>query len=253
MNRLIFSIFLLQFLFAACDDDEQLSLGSPCDESSVCKGVCNLALPEGMCVESCDEQTLCPSGSSCVDYGSVSFCMPTCASNDECRDGYSCIDFTCVPLQPLGAACDDTADCLPCSTQELCLNDQDLECTESICSIPCSDQAQCPEGTVCAESGGEYRCVGVYFPQGAGTAGSLCAAQDCAQDFTCLTDLKGFESLAFCSNECATDRDCPPSMTCRDVDGQSTPFCVPREYCESCGIDSHCASPTDTCVTSSAG
>ncbi len=249
MKRLNIALFASLLLFAGCDDDSRLSLGSPCDEDSVCEGVCNLGLPGGMCVEACDEGTPCADGAACVDYGSVSYCMPSCASNDECREDYSCIDFACVPRQPLGAACDDADDCLPCDTQELCSDPDDLACTENVCSVRCTDQEQCPEGTVCAASGGEYWCVGVYFPQGTGTAGSLCAAQECAEGFTCLQDLKGFESLAFCSNDCLTDRDCPPSLTCREVDGLESPMCVPREYCESCGISSHCASPADTCVT----
>lgn len=45
----------------------------------------------------------------------------------------------------------------------------------------------------------------------------------------------------------------PPSLTCRSVEGHEGSWCVPREYCESCGIDSHCASPADTCVTSELG
>lgn len=209
MRRIILASAIFTLLFSACDDESPLPLGSPCDESSHCKGVCNLGLPEGMCVEVCDETATCPDGAACVDFGEANYCMPTCSSNEECREGYSCIDFTCAPSQPMGAACDDDTDCLPCEAQESCPEGTPIECRENVCATPCTDQSDCADGTVCAESEGSYWCVGVYFAQGPGTAGEICAVQECADGFTCLDDLFGFDSLAFCSNECVTDRECP--------------------------------------------
>ncbi len=252
MKRFLPLLLALLPLAVSCDDDSPLPIGSPCNKSSYCDGVCNLALPGGMCVSPCDT-VACPDQSTCVDYGEASYCMPTCESNEGCREGYGCVNFTCVPKQPIGALCDDTTDCLACAGQEACPQEGTVECKEGVCAIPCSDQDQCTEGTVCAESSGAYWCIGVYWEQGAGTAGEFCPDGTCADGFTCLSDVKGIESLDFCSMTCTTSRDCPPTMACRPRDDTEDSWCLPREYCETCALSSQCSAPADTCITDSQG
>jgi hypothetical protein len=249
-NSTLFFLLFFSLILSSCDDgDDKKGFGSPCDESTVCEGVCNLGMPQGMCVTSCSESEPCNQG-SCVDFGENSYCIPTCETNDQCRESYSCVDFKCVPLQPIGAMCDDNIDCLDCSLQtEFCPQDTDIQCKEEVCSIPCSDQNQCPEGTVCAESGGDYWCISIYFQQGDGTAGANCSVEECANDFTCISDLMGNSTLPFCSNQCTTQRDCPPQMDCRKYNNSTESWCLPRQFCEMCDIDSQCGYDQDKCVS----
>ena len=242
-------ILLISVLFCtACDDGGRDPFGAACTEKSVCEGVCNLGLPGGMCTQACSEAEPCAAG-VCVFFGENSYCLPACEANADCRAGYGCVDFFCAPLQPVGARCDDTADCLPCEGQAACGAASALSCMENVCSIPCADQSDCVEGTMCAESTEAFWCVGVDFEIGPGTLGADCSVEACVEGLECRQFLSLSGELSQCSHACELDRECPPSMGCRlDETGQK--WCHPRLFCETCALDSQCGFEGDLCVFS---
>ncbi|MBU1242658.1 hypothetical protein KKD52_01515 [Myxococcota bacterium] len=246
MNKRYLLIFIL--FMTACDGNDRAPLGSACTEKSVCEGVCNLGLPGGMCTQACSETEPCASG-VCVFFGEGSYCLPECETNADCREGYGCIDFFCAPQQPVGARCDDTPDCLPCDGQQTCPPESDLACMENVCSIPCGDQTDCVEGTMCAESSEVFWCVGIDFETGPGTLGADCSVADCVDGLTCrqLFSLSG--ELSMCTQECNLDRECPPTMGCR-LDETGAKWCHPRQFCETCQLDSQCGYTGDLCLFS---
>ncbi|MBN2724351.1 MAG: hypothetical protein JXR95_09800 [Deltaproteobacteria bacterium] len=250
MKNLFFTLFLFSnlIIISGCDDDSTTSFGEPCDENSVCEGVCNLGLPEGMCTEVCSDTQPCSKG-LCVEFNAdESYCMPQCEDNENCREGYSCIDYFCAPKQGAGSRCDDNADCLDCTEDENCPDGLTQECRENVCSYECTDQDQCPDGTVCALSGTSYWCVGIYFQQGDGTAGESCAVSDCSSGFSCITDFERADPTPFCSNECIDSRECPPDMVCRPYGSNTKSWCIPRAYCEGCDMDFQCGYDQDACL-----
>ena len=247
-------LLLVPFLcsLAACDGADRLPLGATCDASSVCEGVCNLGLPGGMCTEPCSEADPCARG-VCVFFGESSYCLPECERNEDCREGYGCVDFFCAPLQPVGARCDDSDDCQPCDGQVSCPTGSGLACMENVCAIPCDDQGDCVDGTMCAESSDEvYWCVGIDFETGPGTLGTDCSVEPCVEGLECrvFPSLTGDQSV--CTHECELERECPPSMTCR-LDGTGFEWCHPRQFCEACQLDSSCGYEGDLCVRTTDG
>jgi hypothetical protein len=245
------SLLLIVLFWTACDGNDRAPFGAACTDKSVCAGVCNLGLPGGMCTEVCSEAEPCDRG-VCVFFGENAYCLPECETNADCRDGYGCIDFFCAPRQPVGARCDDTADCLPCDGQQTCPPDSDLACMENVCSIPCADQSDCVDGTMCAASTEAFWCVGVDFETGPGTLGADCSVGDCVAGLTCrpLFSLSG--TLSLCTHECDLDRECPPSMGCRR-DETGDRWCHPRLFCEACQLDSQCGFGGDLCLSSGDG
>ncbi len=242
------ALLMMILFWSACDDAGREPFGAACTAKSVCEGVCNLGLPGGMCTEPCSETEPCASG-VCVFFAENSYCLPECATNADCREGYGCIDFFCAPQQPVGARCDDTADCLACEGQQTCPPDSDLACMENVCSIPCGDQTDCVEGTMCAESSEVYWCVGIDFETGPGTLGADCSVAACVEGLECrqFSSLDG--ELSQCTQECDLERECPPSMGCR-LDETGAKWCHPRLFCEACALDSQCGYEGDLCVFS---
>ncbi|MBU1241385.1 hypothetical protein KKF84_21590, partial [Myxococcota bacterium] len=246
---LIFLFILIPFTSISCDDDASSEkVGSPCDETTDCDGVCNTAVPGGMCIKPCSDVDLCGSGTNCLPFSDTeSYCVPTCTTVDDCRDGYVCANGMCRPPVPLGGICEETEDCEACETQTSCPEGKTVECNEGICSIPCSQMDECPSTTYCGLSGDAYWCVAVDFEQGENTFGDSCAQGTCADDFTCL-EMGTDNILSYCSKECTVDRDCPPSMRCAD-NGSGSNWCLKRKNCDTCNMDGQCGFQTDRCVT----
>lgn len=239
-----FIVFIFSFI-VACDDDVR-QLGAPCSKQTVCDGVCNLALPDGMCTYECSETQPCVKG-KCVRFQEHSYCLPECTENAECRPGYGCIDFFCAPLQPVGARCDDNADCLPCANQEHCSQGATLECRENVCAVPCRDQTDCVAGTMCAYSLDGFWCVGIDYETGSGSVGVDCSIEPCQEGLDCAVFSSPDGWLHVCTRICENDRECPPLMSCHpDHTGFSR--CHPRTDCEPCALDSSCGSFDDLCV-----
>jgi len=231
----------------ACDDDPKAKpLGSPCTIDTDCSGLCNLGLPDGMCVIPCDGATPCKKG-TCVQFGeTISYCMPPCENNNDCRDGYTCWSGHCRPLASLGEFCEEVEDCKLCANDASCPAGALVGCREGVCSVECDNSVNCPAGTYCGYSTDAYWCVPVDFETGPGGPGDSCALQSCADGFDCFST-GAEDALAFCTIDCTTGRDCPPDMVCRDP-GDGTPICMPRDFCESCDLDIQCGYQTDRCL-----
>ncbi|MBN2724731.1 MAG: hypothetical protein JXR95_11730, partial [Deltaproteobacteria bacterium] len=225
---------------SGCDDSTSaLPLGSACDETSNCQGVCNLALPDGMCVEACSNELPCGEG-ICVQYSdTLSYCMPECAANEECREGYTCLGGFCRPPTEMGSPCEEVEDCEA---------SENVDCKEGICSIPCTSGDECGDAVCALTDDGEYWCLPVDFPVGDGTFGYPCAVVDCAEDFTCL-GAGSDDAQSYCTKECTVQRDCPPDFICRDA-GEGDSYCIKRATCEECDLDYQCGFQTDKCVLS---
>ncbi len=242
----LFSVLILSVFIAGCDEgDKKKPLGAPCDQITKCTGVCNLGMPDGMCVVPCDEATPCKKG-QCIDFGSASYCLPSCNVNTDCRDGYTCWSGHCRPLASLGEFCEEVDDCLPCALDRTCPDGELVDCREGICTIACGNGINCPESTYCGYSTDSYWCVPVDFDTGPGGPGDSCANNSCADGYDCYSAYSG-DVRAFCTQSCTGRRDCPPDMTCRDP-GDGNPICMPRNFCETCDMDIQCGYQTDRCV-----
>ncbi|MBU1410116.1 hypothetical protein KKC22_01245 [Myxococcota bacterium] len=238
----------LAFFSVACDDGAKSKpLGSPCTIDTDCTGLCNLGLPDGMCVVPCAEATPCSKG-ECIDFGDISFCMPTCELNTDCREGYTCWSGTCRPLASLGEFCEEPEDCKACEADTSCPEGSLVDCREGVCSIACDNSVSCPLGTYCGYSTDSYWCIPVDFEDGPGGPGDSCAVEPCITGYDCFST-SAEDATAYCTNDCTTGRDCPPDMVCRDP-GDGTPICMPRDFCESCDMDVQCGYQTDRCVAS---
>ncbi|MGM0595730.1 MAG: hypothetical protein ACQES9_01700 [Myxococcota bacterium] len=240
--------FLSISMLISCDDDSSgKPLGSECDAETNCQGICNLGLPDGMCVEICDEQTPCEEG-TCVDFTETqSFCLPSCQENSECREGYSCIENICRPPATFGGPCEENEDCTPCNELQDCPEGNAVECKFNICTWECNDGNQCEGNTFCGKDDTDaYWCQPVTFEQGPGTAGESCSgASSCVEGFDCLAEGEN-DPYAYCSNQCETDKDCIPSMKCGEFEGVS--YCIKRTHCVECDMDSQCGYQTDKCI-----
>lgn len=246
---ILFMVFTWAFIIAGCDDDstKKLPFGSACDGTVDCQGVCNTALPSGMCIEACSTEMPCAEGICTPFDETLSFCMPSCTENSECRDGYSCIGGICAPLSEIGNDCEEVEDCADCTTQT-CPEGATVSCLEGICSVPCTTSEDCGDGAYCGLSEGTYMCVPIDFETGDGTFGYSCAQADCSEGFSCL-GAGDEDATSYCTAECSTDRDCPPNFNCRDR-GDGTLMCIKREVCEPCDLDYQCGFDTDKCVMS---
>lgn len=178
LNLIVILSFSATLIACEDADGQKLPLGSPCDETSNCEGVCDTTLPDGMCVASCDENDMCATG-TCFISGELRLCLPSCAENSECRDGYSCIFHACRVQSELGSPCDDSGDCqlimekksgpgvfaaprFSSALLEECpvpTAETNPSCIENFCSRPCDDESWCTEGFTCGLSQGCNWCV----------------------------------------------------------------------------------------------
>jgi hypothetical protein len=113
--------------------------------------------------QTCTSDTQCGTGGRCMVHlvGDISeqVCTRECASDADCPGGYSCSDVSdlalriCLPEAGScaaithfqdGSSCQTDADCgLPGVTEDgLCVN--------HVCTVPCTDDSQCPSGSACS-------------------------------------------------------------------------------------------------------
>ena len=264
-------------LVAQCGEEKK-GHGSACDEDTVCKGMCLLGMPGGLCTSVCTVLE-CPKGTECLWIAGDNYCLPSCAGNGDCRDGYECVLGVCRPPVETGMDCEEASDCQSelceggvCSTE--CTEQMDcpetLYCDETagvcvlddcdevtgVCLRPCEGHEDCAEGTYCTvidevtnEAAGERRCKIIPDAPAPGTTGASCALEECATGYTC----RGLGSAvgdpdAYCTETCAADADCPPDMLCRADEGDD-PVCVRRMFCEGCSFDGQCGFENQKCVS----
>ncbi|MBI2894473.1 MAG: hypothetical protein HYY06_13055 [Deltaproteobacteria bacterium] len=139
----------------------------------------------------------------------------------------------------------------PCEADEGCA---DGACFEETCTRPCDSYGQCPAGTICsAADDGRVLCVTNEFD--AENVGANCTnhPENCEGDTTCRS--RGADDpLAFCANDCESDRDCPPQWFCSTgFADEETPYCQQRAFCDPCNVDDDCRYGEDDCIEGSDG
>ncbi len=81
----------------ACgDEDEAVGkqgtlVGGPCASDDDCDGQCAQGgdFPDGMCTQSCEDDSQCPDGTVCIDKLGGS-CQLACEQDTDCRGTYEC-------------------------------------------------------------------------------------------------------------------------------------------------------------------
>jgi len=182
------------------------------------EGICTLY--PGSC-ESCGSNEDCPAGSACRESACVA---------SECRDTIDC---------PLGTICDDELCVEGCRSHVECTGGG--RCLEGSC-VP--SLTRCENHVDCAE---DESCVGRFCrqqPEACSTCKVCWLDTDCGLHEICISaDRPG--TPGFCTNECATDRDCVGDAVCRRPQGAPNPFCLdpisgnPNAFCNpgySCSV-----------------
>lgn len=183
----------------------QLAAGEACRDSVECRGVC------------------------AVEFGA------SCGVCVDCADDEIYLGGTCVPLLPLGAACDDDD---ICAQGAVCRADTRSCGDRSRVGGACAATADCNNGNACADG------VCVEPP----AVGEACALDDiCARGAFCSAGVcRASPAEGPCDNGCALN------TLCRvDDDGQAT--CTPTlgATCTShgqCAPLEQCDLTTSTCV-----
>ncbi|MBT6176784.1 MAG: hypothetical protein HOI23_06015 [Deltaproteobacteria bacterium] len=208
-------------VMAATGDD---SYGYP--QQDDINGLCALYPGQpGQLGSSCDNNSDCASGFSCINYEGVSYCSQTCG---DCPSGYECenvggTDY-CVreglpaPGEPCASVCQEGA---------ICLGDPNTG--DGVCFYECNPNAS---NTGCPDS---YRCIGFDEPSGSGPQGycleSAGPGQDCnatggvcIDGFVCVSD--GAGETPTCHRSCdVSNDDCPSGYGCMALqDGSGACF-----------------------------
>ncbi len=198
--------------------------------------------------ESCFSDEQCDCTLYCQDTGFEQICSKQCSTlTDDCPLGFSCSPYTlggtdgaCLPVP-----CREAGDV--CSSAEAC-------CSELCVGISpdagyfCRDECDtgnpvCPEGLQCVTVDPATQ-LGACIPE------KLKIGDTCTGDAECgagyCRSITGEPGSYFCTDECASDSDCPCSMRC--LTNQEPPLCIP-------GVNSACQPPDtgDTTQTGSDG
>lgn len=122
----------------------------------------------------------------------------------------------------LGSCCDEAA---PCAAPLVCRLVGDRQACTAACD-PAATDSGCPDGSVCAATGGEASCV----PAG-GVVGEACGyTDDCRPGLQCETRFPG----GYCTAECGKGTPCPAGVgeaRCVRLSGDYGAYCL--QPCES--------------------
>jgi hypothetical protein len=184
------------------------------------------------------------------------FCACNTSNGNGLLDGEDAADV--LPEGTEEEAQEEAAGPLPfgshCTANENCIENV---CFENTCTRECDSYARCPEtGTRCVDEGeGRALCLATTHEEGPGTTGASCAIggqDDCAEGYFCMSKTAD-DPYAFCTKECAGDRECPAGMLCKAlIEGERT-YCRPRGYCDRCLFDDECGYAGDRCIADDAG
>ncbi len=218
-------------------------------------GTCDLGFTEppptcgpGQLGDTCFSDDQCDCSLYCQDTGFEQICSKQCSTvSDDCPVGFSCspyslngTDGACLPVP-----CREAGDV--CSSADACCSELCVGISPDagyFCRVQCNTgNPICPEGQQCVT-------VDPATQQGACIPEKLKVGDTCTTDAECAAgycrSISGEPGSFFCTDECASDSDCPCSMRC--LTNQSPPLCIP-------GQNSACQPPTseDTTQTGADG
>ncbi len=238
----------LSFCGRGCESDDECDEGTSCTAFGLCQ-------PNGgrEAGESCTEDRFdCAEGLFCYGAGSrIAFCTDVCRRDRDCENDLICQVFdeesgngVCVPEgdREVGEPCGD--DPFACE-DGFCSGGYDTWEPGAWCVATCDRDSDCPDGTVCTDSGG----TGVCFPDGEGLQGADCALDPlaCAEGHLCI----GYGGTnAFCSELCETGADCAAGTWCTAVDPEEGGFCIPAGDIpagSACELDTYTCAPGSYC------
>jgi hypothetical protein len=144
----------------------------------------------------CYGHDTCKEG-KCMVVPDDAYCTKDCTSDSQCPGDTKCIADLCLlgGSTPLGGECDYHTDC----ESGMCIG---LSDTEAVCTLTCTEQADCPAG---------FGCSSGYCLQGGGKP----YGQSCDYEMECdsITCLKVGNSK-ICTELCDDSADCPYSDPC---------------------------------------
>ena len=169
-------------------------IGEPCSGMGDCDSFCigeSDGFPGGYCTAPCGEGAECPDGSSCTPVGrGMSICLADCepgAAERSCRAGYGCASSFMIPAP--------------------------------VCLPGCTDDSDCPDGTMCDPDGG-FSGAGSCFDPSAGFGDACMESTECPADGFCLEEsfagwpggaCIGFGCDVDANTGCEDDAQCIPS------------------------------------------
>src|SRR5260221_2035194 len=195
-----------------------------------CKASCDGVMVSGHCETACRD-SLCASGSRCVDNACSATCTTTaaCASGKTCEEnaadqggrGRYCIGHVETVSGTAGDAC---------TASKECATSYGFRCVDRACTLTCDAHSQCGAIGSCtgtakdAEGVAVRTCQKDSFPHGKGQYGSTCprgdastadgggAECDTGTGFVCVGIGPG-DIDAYCTQRfCRTDDDCPSGV-----------------------------------------
>jgi hypothetical protein len=179
-----------------------------------------------------------------------------------------CVGHACpnacngVDCDTTGPAPDDAAALgrfTPCSSDASCDQAGGFECVSGTCEHPCRSHFDCGGIATCEPSGrGAAYCKLASPALEPGGYYSKCpsGACDTERGFACVGAGVG-DTNAYCTTDCASDRDCPTGFQCDAVasaSGEARDVCVPKGFCAACESDADCRSvPGGVCARDASG
>ena len=166
-----------------CTADADCPQGQACDAATAtCVAV----------TQACDASAACPVGYACENGVCVAD-PATCDASGACDAGFACVNGQCVPVD----ACADGS--LP--QPEVC-DGLDNDCdglVDEDCGtdpLPCTADADCPQGHYCIQPSSGDCCSGAACPDGMPMCGTCVATpaacstdQDCANGQACVNGM----------------------------------------------------------------
>ncbi len=200
---------------------------------------------DGYCSNVCTSDSDCAAGNSCQFLGDDNYCLFSCTDSGGCRDGYVCNEYwsVCLPnCNNEGWSCGSELICAEdgsCLTEEeaqtqqqaadgaigaTCLAHEDCQSSicipsahpdgnstfwqEGYCSLICTPQIECPEGSSCQTLLDTSYCL------------DDCESDsNCREAYVCDTDWNS------CLPDCRLGWDCGLQMQCDEQTG----ICVQLE------------------------
>lgn len=245
------------------------ALFAPCTTVSSCRGITSArcltvddGYPQGLCTRPCTNDSGCPDGAICLDYGSSRLCFPRCESVTDCRAGYNCFvartgdtpERACFPFCTSDAQCPGSA-CNTysrfCSMLDTSRADNGATCTRNLdcrsgrCFEEFNETSSEPTGYL---DGLCYsRCT---VPAASEYAGSTYPRGDCPANSVCVREAGQVAGqTALCRGSCGSTSDCRPGYIClkpsrgADAGTYDNGYCAPLNchyMAQTCPSDATC-------------